>query len=132
MVIYISKYILYFNANKIKGGIAMLKYISKILRDAPNTHLHNALYNMLNDSTFRENITYNPKSDKFVQGAPEKFNVASLDLDMIGTYKNFENFLKDLYKHEHFLEITSIDIEPYEKDKKVLLIKFVMKLYAQK
>ena len=31
----------------------MLKYISKILRDAPNTHLHNALYNMLNDSTFR-------------------------------------------------------------------------------
>lgn len=43
----------------------MLKYISKILRDAPNTHLHNALYNMLNDSTFRENITYNPKSDKF-------------------------------------------------------------------
>jgi len=75
---------------------------------------------------------YNPKSDKFVQGAPEKFNVASLDLDMIGTYKNFENFLKDLYKHEHFLEITSIDIEPYEKDKKVLLIKFVMKLYAQK
>lgn len=43
----------------------MLKYISKILRDAPNTHLHNALYNMLNDSTFRENIMYNPKSDKF-------------------------------------------------------------------
>ena len=43
----------------------MLEYILKILRDAPNTHLHNALYNMLNDSTFRENITYNPKSDKF-------------------------------------------------------------------
>ncbi len=75
---------------------------------------------------------YNPKKDTFVQGAPQQFNVAALDMDMIATYKNFENFLKDLYKHDHFLEITSIDIEPYEKDKKVLLIKFKMKLYAKK
>jgi len=75
---------------------------------------------------------YNPKKDVFVQGAPEQFNVAALEMDMIATYKNFENFLKDLYKHDHFLEISSVEIEPYEKDKKVLLIKFNMKLYAKK
>lgn len=75
---------------------------------------------------------YNPKKDTFVQGAPTQFNVAALQMDMISTYKNFENFLKDLYKHDHFLEITSVEVEPYEKDKKVLLIKFNMKLYAKK
>ncbi len=75
---------------------------------------------------------YNPKKDVFVQGAPEQFNVAALEMDMIATYKNFENFLKDLYKHDHFLEISSVEIEPYEKDKKVLLIKFNMKLFAKK
>ena len=76
---------------------------------------------------------YNPKSDKFVDRVPEKFNVAALEMDMISTYKNFENFLKDLYKHEHFLEISSVEVvEPYQKDKKILMIKFKMKLYAQK
>ena len=43
----------------------MLEYILKILREAPHTFLHNMLYNMLNDSTFRRHITYNPNSDKF-------------------------------------------------------------------
>lgn len=75
---------------------------------------------------------YNPKRDTFVQGAPTQFNVAALEMNMVATYKNFENFLKDLYKHDHFLEITSVEVEPYEKDKKVLLIKFNMKLFAKK
>ena len=78
------------------------------------------------------NFDMNPRGDVFVQGAPEKFNVASLKMEMIGTYKNFENFLKDLYKHEHFLEISKVQIEPYEKDKTILLINYEMKLYAKK
>ena len=77
------------------------------------------------------NFDMNPRGDVFVQGAPEKFNVASLKMEMIGTYKNFENFLKDLYKHEHFLEISKVQIEPYEKDKTILLINYEMKLYAK-
>ena len=43
----------------------MLEYIINILREAPHTFLHNMLYNKLNDSTFRSNITYNPYSDKY-------------------------------------------------------------------
>lgn len=78
------------------------------------------------------NFDMNPRGDVFVQGAPEKFNVAALKMEMIGTYKNFENFLKDLYKHEHFLEISKVQIEPYEKDKTILLINYEMKLYAKK
>lgn len=43
----------------------MLNYIMDILGKAPNTGLNNMLYNMLNNSTFRKNITYNHNTDKF-------------------------------------------------------------------
>ena len=51
---------------------------------------------------------------------------------MIGTYKDFEGFLKELYKHEHFLDMASMEIVPYSRDKKILIINFQLKLYAQK
>lgn len=75
---------------------------------------------------------YNPADDNFVKGAPNKFDVSRLDLEMVADYKDFEGFLKDLYKHEHFLDISKIEIAPYQKDKKILLINFQMKLYAEK
>ncbi len=75
---------------------------------------------------------YDPQDDNFVKNVPDKYNVAKLDIEMIGTYKDFEGFLKELYKHEHFLDISSIEVVPYQKDKKILIIKFQLKLYAQK
>lgn len=78
------------------------------------------------------NYSYDPSDDTFVKGAPQKFNVAQLDMEMIANYKTFENFLKDLYKHEHFLDIAKVEVNPYEKNKSVLLINFSIKLYAKK
>lgn len=75
---------------------------------------------------------YNPQDDNFVKNLPDKYDVAKLDTEMIGTYMNFESFLKELYKHEHLVDISSIEIVPYQKDKKILIIKFQLKLYAQK
>ena len=75
---------------------------------------------------------YDPQDDNFVKNLPDQYNVAKLDLELIATYRNFERFLKELYKHEHFVDISSMEIIPYEKDKKILLISFQMKLYAQK
>ena len=51
---------------------------------------------------------------------------------MIASYSNFANFLRDLYKHEHFLEISKIEIAPYQKNKRILLISLQIKLYAQR
>lgn len=75
---------------------------------------------------------YNPSDDNFVRNVPSEYYVARINAEMISTYKNFESFLKELYKHEHFLDISNIEIVPYQKDKKILLIKFQLKLYAQK
>ena len=76
--------------------------------------------------------TYNPADDNFVKNMPDKYHVAKMDIEMIATYKDFERFLKELYKHEHFLDISSMEVAAYQKDKKILLIKFQMKLYAEK
>lgn len=77
------------------------------------------------------NYTYDPKDDKFVQGVPGKYSVALLDMELISNYKNFETFLKALYQHEHFLDISKVEVEPYEKNKSILMIKFALKLYAK-
>ena len=73
-----------------------------------------------------------PKDDNFVQGAGSQYNVARLNMEMIANYVNYDNFLKELYKHEHFLDIESAEIVPYKKNKKILLINFRLKLYAKK
>ena len=78
------------------------------------------------------NYTYDPQDDNFVKNMGDKYSVAKLDIEMIGTYKNFERFLKELFRHEHFLDIVSMEIVPYQRDKKILIIKFQLKLYAQK
>lgn len=75
---------------------------------------------------------YDPSDDAFVQGAGEKYNVARLNMEMIANYASYDNFLKEMYKHEHFLDLESVEIVPYKKNKKVLLINFKVKLYAQK
>lgn len=78
------------------------------------------------------NYTYDPPEDAFVKNAGGSFNVAKLDIDMVANYKDFESFLKELYKHQHFLDISAIELTPYAKNKRILLIKFQLKLYAKK
>lgn len=75
---------------------------------------------------------YDPSDDAFIQGAADKYNVARLNMEMIANYSSYDNFLKEMYKHKHFLDIQSVEIVPYRKNKKVLLINFKVKLYAQK
>ena len=75
---------------------------------------------------------YDPKDDTFVNQAGSQYNVARLNMEMVGNYTNYDNFLKEMFKHEHFLDIQSAEIVPYKKNKRVLLINFKVKLYAKK
>lgn len=75
---------------------------------------------------------YNPKNDAFVKGAGDRYEAARLNMEMIANYTDYNNFLKELYKHDHFLDIQSVEIVPYRKNKEILLINFKLKLYSQK
>ena len=74
---------------------------------------------------------YNPSDDAFVKGAGGRYKAARLNMEMISDYTSYNSFLKELYKHEHFLDIQSVEIVPYRKNKQILLINFKLKLYAQ-
>ena len=74
---------------------------------------------------------YDPQDDAFVKGAGGKYKSARLNMEMISNYTNYSNFLKELYKHDHFLDIQSVEIVPYKKNKQILLINFKLKLYSQ-
>lgn len=78
------------------------------------------------------NYEYDPKDDNFVKNVSYKYHVCKISAEMIANYANFENFLRDLYRHEHFLDILSVEITPYQKNKRILLINLQLKLYAQK
>lgn len=75
---------------------------------------------------------YNPADDAFIKGAGNKYQAARLNMEMVANYTDYNNFLKELYKHEHFLDIQSVEIVPYRKNKQILLINFKLKLYSQK
>ena len=73
-----------------------------------------------------------PDDDAFRIGAPDDYNVARLNLEMVADYTSLNIFLKELYKHDHFLDIESVEIVPYKKNKRILLINFKIKLYAKR
>jgi len=75
---------------------------------------------------------YDLADDSFIKNSGDKFTSCKLALEMVANYSNFENFLRDLYKHEHFLNISQIEIVPYQKDKKILLVNAQISIYAQK
>lgn len=81
---------------------------------------------------YKVNYTYDDENDTFYKGEKDKYSACRMDLEMFSNYMKFQGFLKDLYKHEHFLDIQSVDIKPYKKDKSILDIVMVLNLYAEK
>lgn len=75
---------------------------------------------------------YNPPDDDFVKGAPDKYNVCQVTMELIADYSDFESFLKELLKYPYLLNIEKIELVPYTKNKKILLINMQIKLYAAK
>ena len=73
-----------------------------------------------------------PQDDNFVKNVPDKYYVCKISMEMVANYSQFENFIRDLFKHEHFLEISTVEITPYQKNKRILLISLQIKLYAQR
>lgn len=81
---------------------------------------------------YKVNYIYDDENDAFYKGKKEKYSVCKMDLELFSNYMKFQGFLNDLYKHEHFLNIQSIEIKPYKKDKSILNINMTISLYAEK
>lgn len=74
--------------------------------------------------------TINPEDDVFIKGDRAKYSACRLDMKIISDYADFKGFLEDIYKYPYLVNINSIEIYPYQKNKKILLINFSVTLYA--
>ena len=83
-----------------------------------------------NIKTYSIQYEYNPSDDPFIE-ANKGYDVCLLKMKIIGSFKDFENYLTDLYKYPYFIAISSYDIVPYYKDKNVLFIKLGVKVYMK-
>jgi len=83
-----------------------------------------------NIKTYSIQYEYNPTDDPFV-ASNKGYSVCLLKMKIIGGFKDFEDFLTDLYKYPYFVSISSYDIVPYYKDKSVLFIKLGIKVYMK-
>ena len=75
---------------------------------------------------------YNPPEDEFVKGAGDQYNVCQLNMQLIADYPDLEGFIKEIYKYPYFINIDKLELVPYSKNKKILVARLQLKLYASK
>jgi Tfp pilus assembly protein PilO len=76
--------------------------------------------------------TLDPENDVFIKGDKEHYSANRLDMKIISDYTDFQGFLSDLYKYPYLVNFNSIEIYPYSKNKKILLVNLSITIYAMK
>ena len=73
---------------------------------------------------------YNPKGDIFVQQKGSNYFVCDVNIEVVSNYVNLGKLIQDIYQYPYYIKINNIEVIPYPKDKKILLSKISMRLYA--
>ena len=72
---------------------------------------------------------YNPNDDIFTKQGSMYF-VCDINMDIVSNYVNLGKLIQDLYQYPYYIKINQVDVKPYPKDKKILLSKLSLRLYA--
>lgn len=73
-----------------------------------------------------------PEEDVFIKGDKAHYSACKLEMKIISDYTDFKEYISDLYKYPYLVNINDIEIYPYEKNKRILLVNFSLTLYAEK
>lgn len=93
----------------------------------------NILANMTNSGVRIRSIDYNytPQNDKILQTNAAGYNVCELSFTTVGSYAQLQTFFKNLAKESYLTNLYELYIEPYDKDKNILIAKFKIRLYTK-
>lgn len=72
---------------------------------------------------------YNPAGDLFVDQGSQYF-VCDVNMEIVSNYTNLGKLIQDIYQYPYYIRINQIEVYPYPKDKKILLSKISLRLYA--
>lgn len=74
---------------------------------------------------------YNPQNDKVMQTNAPGYNACELSFTTVASYSQLQNFFKSIAKENYLTNIYEVYIEPYDKDKTILIAKFKVRLYTK-
>lgn len=74
---------------------------------------------------------YSPANDIIYKAQLPGYNVCELAIVAVGTYTEFQTFFKTMMKESYLTSIAEIEMTPWEKDKKILITNFKLRLYAK-
>ncbi|UKI42223.1 MAG: hypothetical protein L6V95_04460 [Candidatus Melainabacteria bacterium] len=77
-------------------------------------------------------ISKNLTDDVIITNDPNSFNACGVKLSLIGSYLEFQKFLNELFTYPYLVNMNTIDISPYQRDKRVLIIDVTLHMYAKK
>ena len=73
---------------------------------------------------------YNPISDVFVKQKGSLYFVCDVNMEIVSNYVNLGKLIQDIYQYPYYIKINNIEVVPYAQDKKILLSKISLRLYA--
>lgn len=93
----------------------------------------NILSNITNSGIKIRSIDYNyePKDDKVMLTNTPGYNACELSFVTVGNYSQLQSFFKNITKENYLTNIYEVYIEPYDKDKTILIAKFKIRLYTK-
>ena len=74
---------------------------------------------------------YTPEDDIIFAAKLEGYNTCELNMVAVGSYSEFQTFFKTVMKEKYVTNLAEIELNPWEKDKKVLIDKIKLRLYTR-
>lgn len=74
---------------------------------------------------------YAPAEDVIFAAKLQGYNACELSMVAVGTYSEFQTFFKTLMKEQYLSNIAEVEIAPWDKNKKILITKFKLRLYTR-
>lgn len=74
---------------------------------------------------------YAPADDMIYSAKISGYNTCQLDMVMVGSYSEIQNFFKSVLKEQYLTNLGEVELMPWEKDKKILIAKVKLGLYTR-
>ena len=93
----------------------------------------NVLSNVTNSGLRIRSIDYNysPNDDKILQTNIPQYHACELSFVAVGNYSQLQTFFKNIAKENYLTSIAEIYLEPYDRDKTILISRFKIRLYTK-
>lgn len=74
---------------------------------------------------------YQPQDDKIYAAHIAEYNVCEMSIVAVGTYAQLQNFFRGLMKDSNLNYIAEVEMQPWEKDKTILVSNVKVRLYTK-